>query len=100
MNHDQRAAIRNGPKTRNLATHSRQRFDLRFDIDLTPEVRKEIIWMIRTGRSTFVDRRSNAVSSHRVQVQGRDIVVVYDKVRGVIVTVLYPEGLLIPPVTK
>ena len=84
--------VRRGQKIRDLETHAHQRFGLRFDIEWTPEVRKQVVWMIQTGRSTFIEKQSNAISLHRVHVQDKDVVVVYDKLRATVVTALYPEG--------
>jgi hypothetical protein len=89
---DVKDRARRGPKARDLETHARQRFGLRFDVDWTPDVRKHVVWLIQTGRSTFIEKQSNAISLHRVNVQGNDVVVVYDKIRACVVTALYPEG--------
>jgi hypothetical protein len=83
---------RRGPKTRYIDAHARQRFALRFGIEWTPELRKQLVWMIQTGRSTFLEKQSNARSLHRVTVGDQEIVVVYDKIRATVVTALYPEG--------
>jgi hypothetical protein len=89
---DVKDRARRGQKARDLETHARRRFDLRFDVDLTPEVRKHVVWLIQTGRSHFIEKQSNAISLHRVSVQDKDVVVVYDKIRACVVTALYPEG--------
>lgn len=89
---DAKARARSGRKARDLETHSHQRFGVRFDVELTPEVRRQIVWSIQTGRSTFIEKQSNRIALHRVEVEGKEIVVVYDKIRAALVTALYPEG--------
>jgi hypothetical protein len=86
---DAKARARSGRKARD---HSHQRFGLRFDIELTPAIRREIVEMIQTGRSTCVEKQSNRIALHRVEIEGKSVVVVYDKLRAAIVTALYPEG--------
>jgi hypothetical protein len=89
---DVKERARHGAKARDLETHARKRFDVRFDVEWTPGVRREVVWMIQTGRSHFIEKQSNAISLHRVTVQGKDVVVVYDKIRACVVTALYPKG--------
>ena len=88
---DVKDRARSGPKARDMAVHARQRFAQRFDVTLTTEARKQILWAIQHGHSTFIKKQSNAISLHRVSVEGHDVVVVYDKIRAAIVTALYPE---------
>ena len=89
---DVKDRARSGQKARDIETHAHQRFGLRFDIEWTPEVRKLVVWLIQTGRSKFIEKQSNSISLHQVHIQGKDVVVVYDKIRAQVVTALYPEG--------
>lgn len=63
----------------------------RYQINLTRALRKQVGEQIRSGKSTFILRRSNARSVHEVVIDGKAMRVVWDKSRGEIVTVLTPR---------
>lgn len=70
-------------------THARRRLYERFGLDLPlGKAKRQII----EGRSTFVRRVSNRVSIHKIVLEAKEIIAVYDGKRKEIVTFLYPEG--------
>jgi hypothetical protein len=71
--------------------HARRRAKERFDLELTPKLRRQLIADIQAGRAWFVYRQSNRVSIWRVAVGKLTARVVYDSVRKSIVTFL-PKG--------
>lgn len=77
-------------KAEAIRRHARQRFALRFD--LTEADVAECARMIRDGQSTLVEKQSNTRTVHRVTYQDQTIDCVYDKLRGQVVTALYPSG--------
>jgi len=68
----------------------------RLGIRYSREIENSWIALIRSGRVRCVDRQSNRVSVFEIPVglgeEQNFINVVYDKIRGSIVTVLHPEG--------
>jgi len=73
--------------------HARRRFQQRFGISLTKELKDEILDTIHKGWANFVEKQSNRISLFDVFVKGKKIRVVYDKMRKNIVSALYPEGI-------
>lgn len=78
-------------KTQNIKAHAKRRFRERLGKDANQEMMKEIAGMIKNGRSEPIKKQSNRVSKHRVTYQGIALVVVYDKRRGLVVT-LWKDG--------
>ena len=72
--------------------HARRRFQERFGIFLTKELKAEILQTIHKGFASFVEKQSNRISLFDVTIKGSTIRVVYDKVRKNIVSALWPEG--------
>ena len=65
------------------------RFSERTDIQFTREIHKEFVRKIRAGKNAvFVEHQSNRISVWNVTHEAVDYRVVYDKIRGSIVTVL------------
>jgi hypothetical protein len=62
----------------------------RYGVVLDAEKRAEVVRQIRDGEGVFVERWSTARSIWRVTIDEQDLVVVYDKRRGEIATVLHP----------
>jgi hypothetical protein len=71
--------------------HARQRFGERMGMTLTRRVHRELVARIREGKATFVERQSNRITLWRMDIRGESCVVVYDKDRKNIVTVLEDE---------
>jgi hypothetical protein len=63
----------------------------RFGITLSKLVHQELVKQIQSGKATCLGRRTLRISYWRVTLDGRDIPVVYDNSRHVIVTVLPSE---------
>jgi len=76
-------------KKKVLKEHTYKRFYERFGINYTNGLRSSLIGMIRNGKTQIVEKKSNNRTLHRILYKGRSIVVVYDKKRTEIVTVLY-----------
>ncbi len=69
--------------------HAKRRFLGRYGLVLSKPLRKMIIESIQTGKGTLVEKQSKRVSLWKNVVPGLpDAVVVYDKERKEIVTVL------------
>lgn len=76
-------------KEKALRVHSWRRAHERYGLDLTDELREEIISQIRTGKSIAVEKQSERVSVHDVHVAGQVVRVAYDKSRGQLITFLF-----------
>ena len=78
------------PKKRNQRYHAEirsfQRFGFVIDVD-------EAIRDIQQGRAKFLFRQSNRVTAWEISQKGERIVVIYDKMRKMIVTTLPKEAL-------
>lgn len=74
------------------ANHFKNRIKERFGIAINRKDRKQIINLIRQGKSKPIERRSNRVCVHEIEWNGKKMNVVYDNLRGQLVTALYPEG--------
>ena len=71
--------------------HARNRMWQRHGIWLSKKGRRIIINLIREQKARFLGRQSNRVSGWEVEFEGRKIKVLFDTVRGSLITVL-PEG--------
>lgn len=79
------------PKRKTLKRHANRRAYERFGLE--PAQVDSLVQMIRAGDSTFVERQSNRVVVHDVNLEGTMIRVVYDTSRKAVITVLHPEGI-------
>lgn len=75
-------------KARSQELHARQRFRERHGLEVSRADLDRIGALIRSGKSTVVERQSNRVVVHDVEYEGRTRRVVYDRHRKTIVTVL------------
>lgn len=64
----------------------------RFSIDLTRQRMQELVRQIRKGESVMVFRQSKGVVHHRVTIGENTAIVVYDKNRGTVVTLMHEES--------
>ena len=67
----------------------------RLGIRYSREIEAGWIALIRSGRVRCVDKQSNRITVFEIPIglENQDFIhVVYDKIRGSIVTVLHPEG--------
>lgn len=73
--------------------HAKKRAAERYGINLDKTTRRAIKEQISQGKSKFIEKQSNRISVHEVEIKGQQIKVVYDKNRKNIVTIL-PSGWL------
>ena len=71
-----------------MVEHTTKRLLERFGMDYTKGLRDQLVGMIRNGKSEIVEKKSNNRTLHRIIYKKRSIVVVYDKSRKEIITVL------------
>lgn len=69
-----------------LKKHARKRLRQRFGIDGAGV--SEAIRLIQTGKAEFIKRQSLRVTIWAIQLDGKEVIAVYDKVRNTIVTFL------------
>lgn len=72
--------------------HARRRAAERFGVHLTNEAEREILDKITSGKATFIRKESHRVSVFGVIFAGKETVVVYDRERKTIVTLMPREG--------
>ena len=70
--------------------HAKARAKERYGIDLTDQDIKNIVKMIRVGKTKCVHKTSNKRSIHLVFYRAKEMYAVYDKSWGDIVTFLKP----------
>lgn len=80
-----------GSKLRNQIYHARKRAMERIGIDLTPQLRDQLIRDIQEGRCKFLWRQSNRLTVWRVFFNGKKYLAIYDSHRHTIVTFLYTK---------
>jgi hypothetical protein len=71
--------------------HAKRRAKERFNMELTPEMRDKIIGKIRQGKAILVERQSLRTSKYMLVVSDQLVLVIYDKNRHEIVTLLEPN---------
>lgn len=71
--------------------HFKRRCVLRLGYEMSDGRIKQIIDDIQAGRLLFVEKQSNRVTKYKVNINGSDFVVVYDKQRKTLVTLLFPN---------
>jgi hypothetical protein len=69
-------------------THFKNRVLERYGLSINKESYKLIVDKIQNGESTYLGKRSLRTSYHKVDFYGTNIIVVYDKTRGTLVTAL------------
>lgn len=83
-----------GDKSTDQKWHAKHRMARRFGIHITDAQYADLVYQITSGKAWFIERQSNRVSKFWVFLEGKQIPVVYDKMRKTIVTVLLPEWVL------
>lgn len=68
--------------------HFYKRMSERFNIHVTKNDLANLKTQIISGRSIFIEKTSNRVSLHGVKLNNTLLVVIYDKIRDELVTVL------------
>ena len=71
--------------------HAKERAQKRFRLNLTREVRGKMIGKIQSGQTVLVEKRSLRTAVHMMVVSNQLMLVVYDKYRHEIVTLIKPE---------
>ena len=85
-------------KRKSQFLHAAMRFEERTGIRFNREIQKEFVRKIRSGKNAvFVEHQSNRVSIWNVTHDSIEYRVVYDKLRGNIVTVLHTRSQQPPP---
>ena len=79
-------------KAKAQQAHGRRRSIERYGVGLTKIAEREIIEKIQNGKATFLEKESNRISLFGVKYAGEETVVVYDKTRGTIVTLMPRES--------
>lgn len=80
-------------KAKSQRRHARVRARQRFGIDLNEHKSREVVKTIQGGGAKFLHKESHRVSHFLTDIDGQSVEVVYDRVRKVIVTCLFPDGL-------
>lgn len=78
-------------KAQRSREHSKKRAALRYGITLNREKYAQVIEQIRTGQYEGKKKRSNNRWLYVLEVDGKDMLVVYDKKRHELITVLPKE---------
>jgi len=88
-----RRRAKSPPKKDALRVHSFRRAVERYpELDVTDELRAEIVGQIRSNKSTTVEKQSGRVTIHDVTLSSGHVVrVAYDKRRGCIITFLHRD---------
>lgn len=71
--------------------HARRRARERFGLELNEHDLRHLAHRIQRGESQLVARQTNRMSIHRVECQGQQVLVAYDRRRKTVVTFLYEE---------
>ena len=79
-------------KKRSQIIHLRKRLSERFSITLTQQELESITSIIRNGGSSSVRKVSRRITKHIIPFKDEQMVVIYDKVRGIPVTCYKPKG--------
>jgi len=75
-------------KVEGRTKHSKRRAWNRYGISLNKLRRRELVKMIQEGEGTFVKQSANNSSIWKLEVEGQDVLVVYDKTKKDIATFL------------
>ena len=81
------------PKSLSEKRHAQRRFLERVGMELNNALYAALIKQIQRGEFKFVCRESGRVSVFAARLNHNDFLLVYDRKRHQIVTVLYAEGL-------
>lgn len=78
-------------KERDMLRHVRRSFRVRWSIDLTDDLHRKFVRDIQNGAGRLIEKQSNRISVWGLMHNDEEMSVVYDKQRGMLVTVL-PKG--------
>lgn len=71
--------------------HAYSRGLLRYDIELTDELHKRLVRAVQRNETTPVEKQSNRVSVHELDIDGEPVRFVYDRLRKTVVTFLHRD---------
>ncbi len=83
---------KNITKANSLLRHSKRRASERYGLNIGRAGLRVIVDSIRSGNAMFIRRESNRISEWKVEYQGVEMRVIYDKRRSMVVTFLPPRG--------
>ena len=75
-------------RLRDVELHVIRRARKRFKIELNRDDVRHLANMVKRGQAKFLYRKSTLKTAHLVSFKGKDIVVLYDKNRSIVRTVL------------
>jgi len=78
-------------KLDNEKYHAKVRFEERFGIKMNRFSYADAVRKIQSGKARFLDHQSARVSRFQMEICGIQVIAVYDKKRGTIITFLTPE---------
>ena len=78
-------------KTRTMMRHAKMRAMERFDIDLNKELHGRIKSKIGSGEFPLIFRQSCRVGLYQAEMDGKRPIIVYDKIRRIVVTFLFEQ---------
>jgi len=78
-------------RTAKARNHSKMRFVQRHGLNVITRELKEMARAIMSNKGVFIEKKSLRVSVFELSFRGRQVVVYYDRVRHVILTVLPPK---------
>jgi hypothetical protein len=68
--------------------HFKKRMLERFNIDISRKRYDELVSMIKSKDAVLLERQSLRVSKYKITIDSKDYIVIYDKQRKTLVTVL------------
>lgn len=78
-------------KAQNQEMHAKIRFAQRYGVMICDDTYRDMVQQIQSGKAKFIRKQSNRVSHFWVTWHDQTVPVVYDKLRGTVVTVLMPQ---------
>ena len=78
-------------KSKDMLRHVKRKFWLRWNIDLTDELHRRFVEMIKNREGELIEKQSNRVWVWKIKYKEKAMTVVYDKTRNSLITVL-PEN--------
>ena len=79
---------RKKPKAQSERIHFKRRLRERYGIRINRIAYRSLVDKVRSGNSTYLFKQTNTRAVHRIQVQDTPVTVIYDTMRGELVTAL------------
>ncbi len=77
-------------KSQSLRIHFKRRAKERYGLTLNKRELRNIVQMVQNGKSKFLEHCNNRVKKHEIVFQETKLIVLYDKIRKVVITCLSP----------